>query len=197
MENKKTDRRVKYTKEVLKTALIELLCEKNLEKITVKELCEKADVNRGTFYSHYSDQFDLHDEIVRNFVTEAVAITEDFFKDESKNQVQRAAEIYAFVKENHLLTKVLLDGHSIFGFDEYTDIFNEIVHRVYLDDVKSKVQDERFVDMVYQFVAAANLTLIKYWVNTGMKESEEKMAQLALKLTSSGVRGLYEKNDFS
>ena len=58
MQDKKKDRRVKYTKKALKNSLIDSLKEKTIEKITVKELCEKADVNRGTFYSHYSDQFD-------------------------------------------------------------------------------------------------------------------------------------------
>ncbi len=195
MADKKVDRRVKYTKEVLKNSLTDLLWEKPLEKITVKELCEKADVNRGTFYSHYSDQFDLFEEIVENFVVEAVGITEHFFEIEGGSQIKRAAKIYTFVKENHRLTKVLLDGRSIFGFDEYSDKFNEIVHRVYLDDIKSKVENERFVDMVYQYVAAANITLIKYWVNTGMKESENEMAKLALNLTANGVRGLYNENN--
>ena len=49
------NRRVKMTKKMMKDALLELLETKALEKITVTDICEKADVNRSTFYSYYVD----------------------------------------------------------------------------------------------------------------------------------------------
>ena len=55
MENKES-RRVTMTKMLLKTALIELMQEKPFQQITIKELCEQADLNRTTFYLHYADQ---------------------------------------------------------------------------------------------------------------------------------------------
>lgn len=58
-----TDRRVKYTKMILRQSLIEVLKEKPISRLTIKELCERADINRATFYSHYSDQFDLLKQI--------------------------------------------------------------------------------------------------------------------------------------
>ena len=59
----KTDARVKYTKMVLKQALLELMQRKPINKITVKEVCERAELNRATFYAHYSDCFDLLENI--------------------------------------------------------------------------------------------------------------------------------------
>jgi len=59
MKNEKTDRRVKYRKMVLRESLTKLMQEKPISRITIKELCEDADINRATFYSHYNDQFDL------------------------------------------------------------------------------------------------------------------------------------------
>ena len=56
MEN---DRRTKRTKLLLKNAFTELLSMKTLNEISVKELCELADINRGTFYLHYQDIYDL------------------------------------------------------------------------------------------------------------------------------------------
>ena len=55
MENKES-RRVTMTKMLLKTALIELMQEKPFQQITIKELCEQADLNRTTFYLHSADQ---------------------------------------------------------------------------------------------------------------------------------------------
>ena len=59
----KTDARVKYTRMVLKKALLELLEHKPVNKITVKEVCERAGLNRATFYAHYTDCFDLLESI--------------------------------------------------------------------------------------------------------------------------------------
>ena len=53
------DRRVRKTRAILKQSLITLMKEKSIKHITVKELCEQSDINRGTFYLHYSDVFDL------------------------------------------------------------------------------------------------------------------------------------------
>ena len=55
----KTDARVKYTKMVLKKALLELMQCKPINKITVKAVCVRAELNRATFYAHFSDCFDL------------------------------------------------------------------------------------------------------------------------------------------
>lgn len=57
------DRRVKYTLLALRGSLLELMREKDVSRITVKELCERADVNRGTFYAHYASPADLLEQI--------------------------------------------------------------------------------------------------------------------------------------
>ncbi len=60
---RKSDARVRYTQRVLKESLLTLLREKPVNKITVKEVCELAELNRATFYAHYSDCFALLDSI--------------------------------------------------------------------------------------------------------------------------------------
>ena len=59
----KTDARVRYTRSVIKESFLSLLREKPVNKITVKEVCEAAEINRATFYSHYSDCFALMESI--------------------------------------------------------------------------------------------------------------------------------------
>ena len=59
----KNNRRTKLTKMLLKNSLIELMNDKAVNHITIKELCEKADLNRSTFYLHYTDQYQLLSEI--------------------------------------------------------------------------------------------------------------------------------------
>ncbi|MGN0446055.1 MAG: TetR/AcrR family transcriptional regulator [Acutalibacteraceae bacterium] len=63
------DRRVLRTKRMLKDALLELLKDSEIEEITISELCRKADVNRNTFYAHYSVPADLLREIEDDLVS--------------------------------------------------------------------------------------------------------------------------------
>lgn len=51
----KTDARIRYTRQTIQQVFIDLLKQKPLGKITVKEICEKAQINRSTFYKHYED----------------------------------------------------------------------------------------------------------------------------------------------
>ena len=53
------DARIRYTKMVIKDAFVALLKEKPLNKVTVKEICNLAEINRATFYKYYSDPYDL------------------------------------------------------------------------------------------------------------------------------------------
>ena len=53
------DRRIKYTKKIIKETFINLLEKKDLNKITVSEICKIADINRSTFYRYYLDVYDL------------------------------------------------------------------------------------------------------------------------------------------
>ena len=56
---KKEDRRVRYTKLAIRESFLALLSEKPIEKISVTEICKRADINRGTFYSHYDDIYSV------------------------------------------------------------------------------------------------------------------------------------------
>ena len=70
MKKVKLDRRVRYTRMVIKESFINLLEKKDISQITIKEICKDADINRSTFYSHYTDQYDLmrkiQDELLDN-----------------------------------------------------------------------------------------------------------------------------------
>ena len=55
----KTDARIRYTKMKIKEAFFALLAQKEFPLITVTELCNLAEINRGTFYKHYTDMTDL------------------------------------------------------------------------------------------------------------------------------------------
>ncbi|MBQ8540152.1 MAG: TetR/AcrR family transcriptional regulator [Clostridia bacterium] len=67
------DKRVEKTKYAIKNAFMELRRKKSLEKITVKELCELAYINKSTFYSHYEDIYALSDAVEYEIVLEIIS----------------------------------------------------------------------------------------------------------------------------
>lgn len=58
----KNDRRVRRTRTAIHSAFLKLIFEKDMNKITIKELCERADINKSTFYLHYQDIYDLEEQ---------------------------------------------------------------------------------------------------------------------------------------
>lgn len=187
MSTAKSDRRVKYTKMILKKSITELLTEKPLEKITVKEICERADVNRGTFYSHYSDQFDLYNSIVGELIEGVFERLGDFLSSGRQDLLKSVALVYEYIKENSTLVGVLLQSNTGYSLDSQ---LCEIIEKVYLRNIKNNVPDDSVVDAAYSFMASGNIGLIKYWLNSGMEKSVEEMASFSVRISSAGLSAI-------
>ena len=102
---RKTDARIRYTQRILKESLLALLKQKPINKITVKEVCELAELNRATFYAHYSDCFALLEQI-ENELLEAF---QDSLKLLDSFDVTALIEaIYAMVEKDEHACRVLI-----------------------------------------------------------------------------------------
>ncbi|MEG1366357.1 MAG: TetR/AcrR family transcriptional regulator, partial [Oscillospiraceae bacterium] len=84
--DKITDRRVRKTKAALRGALVKLMEKKSIQEISVKELCEKCDINRSTFYLHYTDVYNLLQMIEKEMLLELNTVLEDFELPKNKPQ---------------------------------------------------------------------------------------------------------------
>src|SRR6478752_6715230 len=75
MENAiKTDRRILRTKQSIRKSFLELFAEKEFEHITINEIAERANVNRGTVYLHYNDKYDLLDTCIEEHINELISL---------------------------------------------------------------------------------------------------------------------------
>ena len=68
--NRKMDRRTRYTRQTIRETLLELMREKGFRRVTVTEVCKRAEINRGTFYLHYLDLNDVLDDILAELISE-------------------------------------------------------------------------------------------------------------------------------
>lgn len=67
---RKMDRRTRYTRQIIRDTLLELMGEKGFSHVTVTEVCKRAELNRGTFYLHYLDLNDVLDDIFMELMSE-------------------------------------------------------------------------------------------------------------------------------
>lgn len=175
-EKIKEDRRIKRTKSLLKQGLIELMKEKSVQKITVKELVERVDINRSTFYLHYEDIYDLLEEIEDTLMSEIMAVCETY------SSIENLEESYAFLltlfqtfEHNRDLCKILV---NINGSSHFTQKMEETLEdkiRIKLDDL---LGDSSVIPaQSYIFYRCGCIGLLRYWITTDSPESSEEMAK--------------------
>lgn len=182
MKVDKVDRRVKYTKMVLRESFIKLLEKKEISQISIKEICEDADINRATFYSHYSDQYDLlrkiEDELLDNV---NVYLSELDEVNDSLDAVLTAEKIFEYLRENAKLCKLLLSERGDLSFQKkvmmlvYDKIITELTNnnRITKEDA----------EYVYSFTITGCVGIVQKWLDDDMKKSSRFMAEMVIKLT--------------
>ena len=105
---KKTDARVRYTQRILKESLLKILKEKPINKITVKEVCDLAELNRATFYSHSSDCFALLESIENELVD---AFGQALILEKNFNVSFMIEAFYGIAENNRDACDVLIFGN--------------------------------------------------------------------------------------
>ena len=176
---KKEDRRVRRTKKLLTQALTHLLQEKQINEITVKELTDLADMNRGTFYLYYKDMFDMLEKIEDGMFEALDAIISLHEHDDVSQQTKPILlDLFDFIEENQEMCRVLLSPHGDMNF---LHRLNEVVREKCLKawpDIR-KEKGEADFDYHYSFVVFGCAGIIRAWVNRNCPESAEKMAEMA------------------
>lgn len=187
MENEKIDRRIKYTKMVLRQSLLELMKNKSVNKITVKEICNLADVNRGTFYSHYSDPFDLLKQIEDELFTEISKMLEHHVLERTEDLL---IALFKCIKENSDICKILLGEN---GDSEFLKKILYIAHDQSISEWKKVIdlKDTKIFDYLYTFTANGTIGILQDWIQGGMEESYEEIALFVMKVTNNGVSSFY------
>ena len=176
----KESRRITMTKNLLKESLLEILKSKPLHKITIKEICENADVNRSTFYLHYADQFALCDEIENDSVEK---INTCLAKVSMKNnRVEGLTEFLAYMKSSGELFKILMrpDFNNSFRV-RFTEV---AIKRLAELDYHDNVSDED-KEYIFRFMFMGVLGMLEKWVKDDFDKSPEEIAAFILSLLPS------------
>ena len=140
-DGKKIDRRVIYTKRAIRDSFIELQQQKPIEKISVTEICKSADINRGTFYSHYSDPYDLRKSLEQEFV-DAI---ESRIREMGVERLEYA-QVFQLFRENKELCKIFAGPYA---------------DKAALLDIVLK-QTDKYIDTHKEYIVNATETQVSY-----------------------------------
>lgn len=179
------------TKQLIQESFMQILEEKSFESITVGDITKKAQINRGTFYLHYKDKFDLLDKIEQQLFEDLGKRIDELQTNYSatdtfeKGQEQLAAALFRSIKMHSPMLKILLNNHGRAGFHiRFRDAFSEKV-RVNLEKNESFYANFN-VPMEYflSFITSAFLGLIEQWVLNGVDKTPQEMTAIYIEIIS-------------
>lgn len=178
---KKENQRIKFTKALLKNSLIELMHTKSINKITVKELCENADINRSTFYLYYTDQFALLKEIEEELLLNAKEHLKKI--DSDLNNLHYLKELLYYMKANFDIFYTLLCRQENMSFQ--TSFINTSIGNL---KINLNLQcDEKTSNYIYRYVTMGSLSLITKWFEADFDLSPEDLAEMIFRLSDNAV----------
>ena len=187
MEN---DRRARRTKTLLKNAYIELLQEKKFTEISVKELCELADINRGTFYLHYNDIYDLKTQLeddIMNQLEELVLSHASL--NTSDDTYQLFLQLFQFTEKNQLYFSAFLgENGDISYFKRMQGMFKDLYLGLLLQG--KTPSNSTNLDYSYNFIASGFTGLIENWLSNSKRPAPEEMAILVNRILYEGLPSL-------
>lgn len=178
-DNQKEDRRVRRTKKLLMQGLTQLMQQKQLRDITVRELADMVDVNRGTFYIHYKDIFDMLEKIEAELFAKFDSIMVSHKDETVINHIKPfLSDLCQFIDENQGMCRVLLGQNGDMAFlHRLNAVMREKIH----DDWKKlepKGDDTEF-EYRYSFVLFGCIGILRTWLESGCKEETSRLVELA------------------
>ena len=190
---KATDRRVLRTKKNIRQTFLQLLSEKSLTQLTVKELSEQADINRKTFYMYYSNIEDILSELEDELVQKLVLVFEKELFDrevfdsysffENLNlAIQGDIELYRTLNHSDLLPHLILRAKNAL-----IDVF----FRKY--NIPADSDSERYI-LYTEYAASGILSMYTKWFSNDFHMSLEELTKTAAEITLYGFQHLIPPN---
>ncbi len=186
MRQRRPDQRTRRTCERLGSALIALIQEKPIEKVTVQQVLDRASVGRSTFYLHYRDKNDLLLSQLEIFLeTMSTALTS---RGEKSHRVMPVEEMFAHIGSQRKLYRVLADANRLNDFfDLAQEYFSRGIGRRLGESGRLGRVPKRELDARASALAGSLLSLLRWWLDWGAKESPRAMDELFHRMVWKGL----------
>lgn len=181
----KMDRRVRKTKAQLKEGLARLMQEKSINEITVKELVDEVDINRSTFYLHYTDIYQMLQKIEEDAMEDIRQVMKDYPIDPSNRDgaFPFVVAFFNILGDNRDLCLALLGPNGDMAFVQKIE---NLIAGTFLKYLPKKISlDDPDIKYIYSYCINGCIGLIKTWLHQPETSTSEEMATLTYKLIES------------
>ncbi len=173
---KKEDRRVAMTKRMLKDALTGMLRETDIYHVSIRELCQRADVNRTTFYKHYGNQFDLLADMEKDLLDFLSAT----ITQHAANPV-RIIEAACEYMESHLEFGRLIINNNVDPLFPQKLFSLAAVRDAALEKYAGR-QDDAAMEYLFNYITYGAYRVICVWLNKEDREPPEQVSRMLIRL---------------
>ena len=163
MEEKTMDRRQRKTRDAIKRALIELLGEKDISKITTKDIAERADINRSTFYLHFIDAYSVLEAIQQDAANTVIALADMPIDGLKGNMTYMLTSVTEILDENTGFVKFLMNNKTGFYARIESELTDRFTHRYMKAHPES---DETYVSNAISFIMSGLFGTYSRWLES-------------------------------
>jgi len=184
------DRRVRRTKKLLRQGLAELMNEKDFKDITVKEITQRVDLNRGTFYLHYRDTYDLLEKIEEELITTFELAVEEYRPTkENTSAFQIIHQFYDYMEENMEICTILFSNQTSSTYEN--KLLKIIVSKGFeIGETLATETNSKEMDYKSHFFACGLLGIVKKWIAEELVFSKNEMVEMTDNLISTTFQTL-------
>lgn len=179
----KNDRRSQRTRQALGNALVELMMERGYDGISIKDIIERANVGRSTFYSHYVDK----DELFASQLDRVVNVLSQHVPEENSNgnPFFPSLGLFQHIQEQKKLYKILAWGTGV-------DVLTRHLQKSLSEKIEERLLTsgqtyEVPLPIIANFLSGSFLSLIKWWLDNKLIYSPEQMDEMFQKLSLPGI----------
>ena len=165
--NTVNNKRKKESQSKIEKVFIQLIQKKNISEISVSTICEKAGLNRSTFYANYIDVYDLVEKVKEKMADEFAKFQ---LSQNSKHDPNGYLNLFKYIKENQIFFKTYFKLEAI--------SITPVTH--YNIDLAKKYYNNEYMDYHIEFFRAGLNAIIKKWLNNGCKETPEEMSSILI-----------------
>jgi len=188
MKNSTKDRRIRKTKTQILRTFTQLLMQKDLKDISVSELTQLADINRGTFYLHYKDIYDLFEQTENEILENFIGILGKYRKYAQMPLMPILLETFKYVEANSDIFIAILHTKETTFLTRILEMCRPQSKREWNNLFAGGKEAD--YEYYYSFIAFGCIALLRQWFDNGMAESADYMAELAEKLMKNCTRNL-------
>ncbi len=191
----KIDNRIKRTKRLLRQGITALIKQKSIKKNSVRELTDSVEINRGTFYLHYKDIYDLVDQIEDELCREFDEILVKSLAEYSGDELTVFKGLCDFLDTNKDICYALLSDNGDINF--LLKMRAIISRRCFANIPKEYFRFNEKNDYVYviSYFESGTVGILRYWLSdeSDSRKSADEIAQILKTLFMSGLDGMTNK----